>query len=317
VQEIQSTISYLARFGYAQDDGLDIMLISKPDFGSLVEGMLNFKCNFNTLTLQRAAEIAGLNIGRGADPHYAESLHVAWYAKKLRPLMPMKSREIETVAKPRKMAFLAMLAITAGFGYLLFNLSNEYQALNAAQQNAAEVQKMQVLADQIYQEEIKRKEALGIDIKLIQGALGIYKEYDKMTFDPLPMLEAIGSELQGMQVSSMDMAESLSPAEAGVVNYDGTPASNKSIATTLNFTFPGTIEPQVGNEQLDALRKRLTAKLPGYEVKVSKQLADLTYTGEISSETGFTAARRKADDVYTGGIEIIRELKNAGNTGTP
>lgn len=315
VQEIQSTISYLARFGYTQDDGLDIMLIAKPDYGALVEGMLNFRCQFHLLTLQRAAELAGVNVGRDKDPHYSEALHVAWFAKKLRPVMPMNSREMEAIAKPRKIAFYAGLLLTVGLAYLLFNLSSEYQAINAAQKNEAEVKRMQVLADQIYDEEIKRKESLGIDIKLIQSSIAIYKNFDQMTFDPLPAFEAIGAQLKDLRISGLDMNETLVPSTTGAVNANGLAAEDKVIAIKLNFTFSGTVKPQDGNLQLNNFAKRLSQKLPGYSVLVVKQLADLTYTGTVISETGLTAGRRKASDVYTGEIEIKKEIKNAGNTG--
>ncbi len=315
VQEIQSTISYLARFGYTQNDGLDIMMVAKPDYGALVEGMLNIRCQFHLLTLQRAAELAGLNVGRDLDPHYAEALHVAWFAKKLRPSMPMKSREIENISKPRKAAFLAALILTAAMGYFLFNLSIEYQAINAAKQNVAEVQRMQVLADQIYQEEIKRKESLGIDIKLIQSSISIYKNFDQMTFDPLPALEIIGAQLKDLRIDEILIDQSEAPNTTGAVNADGSAANNKAVRIILKFTFPGTTKPQDGNKQLENFNNRLTQKLSGYSVTVLKQLADLTYTGTVVSETGISAERRKASDVYTGEIEIKKEIVNAGNTG--
>ncbi len=315
VQEIQSTISYLARFGYTQDDGLDIVMIAKPDYGALVEGMLNIRCQFHLMTLQRAAELAGLNVGRNLDSHYAEALHVAWFAKKLSPSMPMKSREIETVAKPRKAAFYGALLLTAGLAYLLLNLSSEYQAIHAAKQNAAEVQKMQVLADQIYQEEIKRKESLGIDIKLIQSSIGIYKGFDQMTFDPLPALEVIGAQLKDLRINSFRIDEADIANNNGALNPDGSAAIDKEMTLTLGFTFPGNVKPQDGNLQLSNLGKRLTQSLPGYSVAVTKQLADLTYTGTVVSETGISAERRKASDVYTGEIQIKKEIRHAGNTG--
>lgn len=316
VQEIQSTISYMARFGYAPDDGLDIILVAKPDFGALAESMLNIQCHFTVLTLQHAAELAGVNVGRNQEQYYSEALHLAWHAKKMNPVMPMKSREIESVANPRKGAFFAMLLLTAAFGYLAFNVASEALALNAAKANLIEVQKMQVLADQIYQEELKRKESLGIDIKLIQGSFAIYNEFEKLTFDPLPVLEVVSKVLKELRINSMEMSEVETPS-ANSYNADGSPAGpTKQVTLRLNFEFPGTVRPQDGNAQLQALTRRIVGQLPNYQVRFSKQLADLTYTGELASETGFTAVKRRAEEVYTGEIEIIKDLGNAGNTGT-
>lgn len=317
IQEIQSTISYLARFGYSPEDGLDIMLVSRPDLGSLVESMINVPCNFTSMTVQRAAEIASLNIGKDQDPHFAEALHLAWYVKKPRAVMSMKSREMDTVANPRKAAFFVMLLMTAGLGYLSYNLSNEYKALYAAEANLVEVEKMKVLANQMYDEELKRKESLGIDIKLIQGALSISQEYDRLSFDPLPVLEAVGKNLRELRVDTIVMEQADIAAAPGQVDASGNPtAGGKQVSLKLNFTFPGTIRPQDGNEQISALSKRLASALPGYKVGVSKQLADLTYTGQITNETGFDATKRKAEEVYTGEILIQKDIVNAPGAGT-
>lgn len=318
IQEIQSTISYLARFGYTQEDGLDIMLMGKPDFASLVEGMINFPCYFHSLTVQAAAEAAGVKIDQKLDQYYAETLYIAWFAKKARPVMPMKSKEMDAVANPRKQAFFALLLLTAALGYLSFGLSQELQALNFARANLEEVTKMQSLADQIYDEEIKRKESLGIDIKLIQGSIAISQEFDRQSFDPLPVLEVVGQQLGELRVNTIRMeqqdAMSVIPVDPNVA-IAATQTPEKQVSLIFTFNFPGTIQPQDGNEKIAALRNRISKNLTGYHVRVSKQLADLTFTGIVTNETGITAAKRDAAEVYTGEITIQKEAANASNPG--
>lgn len=319
VQEIQSTISYLGRFGYSQDDGLDIILVCRPDFGDLVGDMINISCNYNTINLQRAAELAGINVGRNLDPHYADPLHVAWAAKKVQPTLPMASREIEAIANPRKAAFFGMLLLTAAFGYLSYNISNEIQAVNSNTLNLVEVNKLKVAADQIYADEIKRKESLGIDVNLIQNSLAVYKDMNAQSFDALPVIQTVGEELRDLHIDTLTVSSDRpagGAADAPIDPNAATATFSKSVSLVAGFIFPGTIRPQDGNKQIANLRDRLAAKLPDYTVQVTKQLADLSYTGEFTNETGLTAQKRSAQDVYTAEITIQRNITNAPSSGT-
>jgi len=310
VQEIQATISYLGRFGYSQNDGLDIILIGKPDLGTLVEDMISIPCHFSSLTLQRAAELAGVSVGRKQEQFYAETLHLAWYAKKTRVALAMKSKEMDAVAVPRKAAFFGMLLLTAGIGYFAFNLSQETVALRGAQKTLEKVNEMNIQAEQMYQDELKRKESLGIDVKLIQGSLGIASEYRALDFDPIPVLEVVGEGLKKLRINGMTMEaklpEPVSPEAAQ--SGGGQMGTFRNVELKLLFEFPGTIKPEKGNEELDQLRRRIAPKLAGYNVSVSKELQDMTYKGSLTDETGLTATKRGASEVYTGEITIRKEI---------
>lgn len=311
VQEIQSTISYLGRFGYQGNDGLDIILVSRPDFGDLVGDLINVQCNFSAVNMQRASDLSGMNTGRNLDPHYADPLHVAWIAKKVQPALVMKSSEVEKIANPRKAAFAALLLLTAALAYFCYYNATEIQALNANTLNLKEVNILKVQAEQIYQDEVKRKESLGINVTLIQSSLDVYKKLDAQSFDALPVIKDIGEELKELQADTFNVTterpNDAAPTDPNVPN----PTFTKAVTMTLKFTFPGTIKPQDGNEQIEKLRSRLALKLPDFTVQVSKQLADLSYTGQFSNETGYTAEERSPDETYTGEITIQRTLTNA------
>ena len=55
----------------------------------------------------------------------------------------------------------------------------------------------------------------------------------------------------------------------------------------LTLSFPPTIDPAVGVKQVNDLSGRLSATLPkGYQVKITKQVADLSYTENTAGEVG-------------------------------
>lgn len=316
VQELLSTTNYLGRFGYSSEDMLDIILIGRPDFGTLVEDMISIPANFSSITLQRAAELVGVKVGRDHDQNFADPLFIAWHAKKPKHVLPMDSKEIKSVSNPRKAAFFGMLLLTLGLGYLAYGISNEVTALTAARSNLEEVNKTKILADQMYNEELRNKESLGIDIKLIQASLAIYEEMDSQSFDSLPVLEKISNELKELRINSISLKrEAASVSQATPENPDAPAVNSNVISMTLGFEFPGTVLPEEGNRQLTELRGRLTGALEGFQVQVSKFLQDTTYLGELSNETGLTAKERKAEEVYTGEILIQKDTTNAPNPG--
>lgn len=318
VQELSSTINYLGRFGYSTEDFLDIILIGRSDFGTMVEDLINVPANFSSITLQRASDLAGVKVGRNHDQNFADPLFIAWHAKKTKHVMPMKSKEMENISNPRKAAFFGMLLMTLGLAYFAYGISNEVTALTSARSNLEEVTKTKILADQMYEEELRNKESLGIDIKLIQASLAIYEEIDKQSFDSLPVLEIVSDELKDLRVKGIAVKqENITTNQATPENPDAQAVNTSRVAMTLKFEFPGTILPEDGNAQLADLRGRLVKVLSGYDVQVSKFLQDTTYLGELSNETGLTAVARKADEIYTGEILIQKDTTtDASSPGT-
>jgi len=54
----------------------------------------------------------------------------------------------------------------------------------------------------------------------------------------------------------------------------------------ITLKFPSTMAPDVGVAQVDALVGRLSQALPAYNVGVARQVADLSYTGNVTGGTG-------------------------------
>src|SRR5690606_5080382 len=91
VMEIKGTMSYLARFGFDSNDGLDIIVIAGNNAAESVSSKIDFDCNLNVLTASEAGKLLGLNLGIQQDQRYADPLHVSWLGKKRVLTLPMKS----------------------------------------------------------------------------------------------------------------------------------------------------------------------------------------------------------------------------------
>jgi hypothetical protein len=314
-QEFQATLSYLSRFGYNPEDGLSVMVIAKPELGDQLESLIDAPCTYHALTVMQAAETMGLRLSRQTEPHYADVLHAAWSGRKFVPDLGLTSRDLKRISGPRRAAAGAMLLMTLALGYFGFAASNEAQAVYQATKNIEVAKDQKKKIDDIYTAELKRKEDMGIDVKLIQGSLLIHDRIEAEKVDLLPLLKIIAEELRNLRIDGFAFSN---PAGAGVTPTAGTTAPGaeavpvRPTSLRLMFSFAGTIQPKDGNKEINDFKERLAAKLPDYEVIFDRKLQDLSYTGALTQETGITATARGADDRYEAEVLIKRIEKVAG-----
>ena len=302
-QEFQATLTYLSRFGYNTEDGLNVIMIGNPALGAQIESMINTPCTYYTMTATQAAGLLGINLGRDADNHYVDPLHAAWAGRKTRPILQLKSRDMERVSQPRKIATAAMVILSLGVGGVGFFASKEAQALYAANKNFQVAQEQRKKIEDIYMDELRRKEEMGIDVKLIQGSISIYNGIKAEKVDPLPMLRVVADELRNLRIDGFDFTNPGVDFVADPTNPTATkPPRNFSMI--LEFSYAGTVKPQDGNAELKEFVDRLAPKLPGFEVGIKKKLQEMSYLGEMTEETGITAASRKSADRYLAEVEI-------------
>lgn len=317
-QEFQATLSYLSRFGYNPDDGLTVMVVAGQELGEKLESLIDAPCVYHSLTVPQAAQLLGIGLGRNADAHYADSLHAAWIGKKFSPDLALTSRDLKRISNPRRAASILMLLTTVAFGCSAFMNSNEAQAIYRATKNLEVAAEQKRKIDAIYAEELKRKESMGIDVKLIQGSIKINDAINAEKVDPLPLLRVIAQELKTLRIDGFEFtnkASSGSSTPAASSGTPGTPPPARDFSLLLEFSFAGTVKPQDGNAEIKQFIDRLAEKLPDYQVAFEKKLQDMSYTGAMTEETGLTATTRDADDRYVSQVKITRKPNDQGAQG--
>lgn len=309
-QEIQATLSYLSRFGYTPEDGLDIITIGESEFLAPVESMITTPCHFTNIPVQVAAAYLGLNVGLQNDPHHADIIHAGWAAKKLTLELPLASKELVSIQQPRRAALAFMLASAVSVASVLgygTDMAMKYYDLNVNLE-IAQADKKKI--DEIHYEELKRKEKMGIDVPLIKGSLAINKSLKAVIVDPLPLLETISKQMQDIRLDKFEFSNQ--GPEVLDKSYTGAAGAARTTTLTLYISFSGTIEPKAGNQEIDKLVERLNESMGsmGYTAEVTKQLQDLTYKGIIKEELGVTGEARKGEDRYKAEILIRRTANN-------
>lgn len=282
-QEFKATMSYLSRFGYQVEDGLDVILISNPASGEILEQMIEEDCNFASMTVAEAARLLGVPVGRQEDQRYADPLHVSWIGRKNKFVLPMKAAQIDQVSKPRQVAMLATLLLLAGAGFLGYQLLDQYSKVSKLHSDIDDGKQRFAQLQVQYQKEVKRKEALGFDVRLVQSSIAVYDRLQKQQIAPLGLFNGIGQALgKDLRVDRVNVARPAPSLLPQILTQGGTPL----FAASLQMTYPSTTDIDKGNQEVRDLRGRLESFLPEHKVEVTKFLKDYEYVEEIVVETG-------------------------------
>ena len=315
-REIQATLSYLSRFGYAPDDGLNIIVIGNKEFADVLDGMISVPSNFDALSPFEASKLLGIKLNFTDGDHFSDALHAAWSGKKITLDIPLTSKEILDISNPRKIASIAMIAMTAALGGVLYMSSIEAQGIYQNARNL-EISKTQLAEiERIYQEEIKRKSALGIDVNAITSSLDIDGRIQKHHVDVLGLVKAVSEELRNLRIDSFEYKNE-GDILAAVPAPGATNTSPRQTTLMLSFSYPGNTNPKEGNEEMKEFVNRLNTRLAsiGYISEVDTPLQNLTYSGEVNREVGLTANLRSLNERYTSKVLIkkVDNVKSPGN----
>lgn len=298
-QEFKATMSYLTRFGFSSDDGLDVIAIGNPESGQALGELIDVTCNFHPLGVDQVARHAGVTLGPQENIRYADPLHVAWAAKKSRMILPMKATEIEAVSGPRQMAMVATLVLFLGAAFQGYQLLDSFQKMQAVSVDLEDTQSKLNLLTADYEAEVAKKEALGFDVKLVQATVELYGDLEKTKLRYMNLVDALGRGLgRDLRMDLLDIeasekaAGSAAPADdVGLVGgaadaENQAPTGDPAYTLSFQMTFPSTTDIDRGNKEVADLRDRLEVLLPEHKVTVEKFLKDYEFVDELVVETG-------------------------------
>jgi hypothetical protein len=313
-KEIQATLSYLARFGYAPEDGLNIIVLGDPEFAQTLDGTIDVASNFVTISPFEAGKALGIKLSHDEAGHFADGLHAAWVGSKIVLDVPLNSKEISDIAGPRKVASVLMLVLVLGLGAVGYLISREAQGIYQDKANL-EVSKQQLAEiEQIYRDEIKRKSDLGIDINTIKSSLDIDARIKRQHIDVLALLDAVSQDLGNLRIDKFEFKNEGDVLWSSPSQTDIPPVRKANLK--LNFSFAGNINPKDGNKEMSDFVDKVNLRIipMGYRAKVEEPLQNLTYSGEIAKEVGLTANLRSLNDRYTSVIliEKVAHVKSPG-----
>jgi len=285
--ELTATMSYLARFGYKETDGLRVIVIANDAAKQHLE-VRNTNSEFNVITATKAAGLLGVRLGREQEGRYADPIHVAYLSKANKFQLPLKSRAIERLSAPRKVASYILLALTAGCLYFGFSAFQSFKESTSLSDRVVVAQQKRQALQEEYDRELEIKKEMGFDFALVSSSLAVFEEMQKQKMKPLPIMREIGRalgtdiHLDNLLIKLDEVEKEADDSEAYAYGQNVEKEKDYYVDMVLSLSFPSSIDPDIGVERINNLRDRLETNLPPeYDVNITRQVADLSYTGNF------------------------------------
>jgi hypothetical protein len=292
MREFKATLTYIARFGYTAEEGLDVMVIcssiDKQFFSDKTLPVTNFQC----LTLTEAlSAIGSKGVGLG-ETNFGDALHAAWAARKRALSVPIVVPSIHRIMVPRMVARLASVALTLLFFALGFFVSGQYSEYGATQQEVSDRTRQKELLEQEYAQESRIFEAYPIKPHVVKSVLAVKQLVDDSTVNIAPTLNLLRAALDNdIRLDSLSFAHDATGmfnAASGLPDRTTITPAQRRGSVTVNFRFGLigglTLEQKV--QRAEGLVKILQEKFPGYDVRIASQFGNISRTGSFAGESG-------------------------------
>lgn len=312
-QEFKSTLSYLLRFGYTQDQSMNIFIVNNS---SEVKEAFASQLDINPGVFVGSANELGHNVGLKVQGYsgdnYGDGLHAAWLSKIRSMKLPVSSGRFLQVQNTRKYigygikAFALFIAL--GIGFSLFKMQ---EIASVKGNTASELERHANLQTELSQSERSIPTiAEGVEYEEIISLLNVYDKLESNGIKSLAMVHAIANtmpknlRLKGLKIEAFSQLAGLGESDATVDFLDPETDAETEESTeetdileqftaqqvnvpyeiTLNIAFP----PYVGLEEaVNAVKqyhKNLSELLVGYEVIIKQQAANLSSSTEFTED---------------------------------
>ena len=297
-QEFKATLGYLSRYGYSADDGTDLMVVAAPDAGEALGRIIDLPCNYHSFTSKEAARLLGMNLGVQESSPLADPLHAAWCGRKTFFILKMDGGNLNGAHQWRQVAAASVLVLLAGTAYLAWDVASGSNALISKQTEISEQKRTLGQVQAEYDEELRRLNEMGYDIKLIRAGVDSFNALEKKRMDTMSLLkrvsDGLGDELRVDKILVRDLAHNVAQKSSfnverlrGVtLGATGQPEVVSDVETTIYMSFPQTLTQKEGRKRVDDLERRLKALMPTSTVWVERNVGSKDYAETTSGEVG-------------------------------
>lgn len=283
MREFKATLTYIARFGYSAEEGLDVIIIcgeiERQFFDQRAMPVSNFQC----LKVGDAlAAIAARGVSLG-ETNFADALHAAWASRKRSLAVPVKVPSIQRIMGPRLVARIGMVVLTLvmlGFFGVSVSAYQDYSRLeDDIKQKGIQKEKLQAE----YEESSKIFNQLPVKPPEMKGMLAVKTLVDGSSINIAPVMHVLRKTLENdIKLSQLTLEHSL----PGDLKSGAPEAKLNTVKVSFKLTITGasTLEQKV--TRMERLETTLRQVLPGYEVKLLKQFGNISRTGKFGGEAG-------------------------------
>ena len=251
-QEVSSTVEYLKRLSYREDEGLDITVISSPE---IIEAIDDTKIGNHSeaklLNPSAAAELLKLSVSNFTDNHFADLISASFFANNSKRVLPLNTelgKKLNTMKMGLKIAKYGTLAISSllvlGMLYCAYlwydSFSQEPQIEQNIKTSRAEAAELKDII------KVPRE-----DLEKIQDTLDVHEKFAIQPQHPLSFVKKLSAvEAQNIIATriSWDSANSFT---------DRLKSDEEKVKMRLEVKFGG--EASDAEKRVESINKYITA----------------------------------------------------------
>ena len=277
IHEFKATLTYITRFGYAADDGLDVIVVcgdaEKKIFDQKTLPVTNFQC----IRIADALAVIGSRGRSLGEINFGDALHAAWASKKMFLAVPIEVPSIQRIMIPRLASRIASVALVFSFLILVglaFSVYSEYVPLK---DSVAQKRSQKVPLDLEYGQEAKKFAALPVKPFIVRKTLAVQELLDDSSINITPTLNVLRNALDD-DIRLEELTVEHSPAAV---------ARNRgSVKIVFRFTFAGRMSEEQKVGRTERVAQTMKQFFPGYDVVISAMFGRISRGGKFESMAG-------------------------------
>lgn len=295
MREFRATLTYISRFGYTAEEGLDVIVIcGDAEKRAFEQEKYLPGTNFRSMKTQEAMMLLGMPGGLSITKNnYSDALYVAWMARKGALDAPMPVPLVQRGVSIRRAVYAGATALVLlSLGLFGFTIS-QYQEYSTIQDDIGQKESQKNLLTQEYEQESKAFEQFPVKPELVRSAISVQKQLEEKTASITPVLNTLKNALDpDVRLSSLsyehqDLQSQAQPASgARPVPAAATSNTKGTARIIMRFTLLGSPVLEQKVARAEQVAEKLKQAFVGYEVTINSQFGRISRTGRFEGKVG-------------------------------
>jgi hypothetical protein len=312
-RELKATLTYISRFGYNNDDGLDVVVVcgdvEKQFFDTKAIPVTNFQC----VNVSEAMRHIGLRSFGMEKSNFADALHAAWASRKGGLKLAVKVPSIQRIMAPRLAARVGSVLMALSILGLMGFTAQGFQQYRSLEEEITGKQNQKAMLDREYEQESKVFDTLAVKPDVVKGALAAKKLLETNSISLRPLLHLLKNTLPSdVTIQNLNIEHSASShlkvADAsnggGLFAAPEDPTDPGKVRINLIYSLPDSLILEQKVLRSEDLVKKLKTAFPGFEITLKKQFGGVEREGSGEGTLGDKQAASSSTMLDVSEVEL-------------
>lgn len=296
-REIRSTLTYISRYGYTPEDGIDVIVVCgdiEKQFFDKNMPVSNFRC----INVSEAMRQIGFRSLGQEKSNFSDAVYAGWIGKKAKLALSMKVPSIHRVQAPRQAARMGSIVLAIMALGCAFMASQAYFDYDAIQQETALKQGQIAILQREYDSEAHVFDGLPAKPEAVKSVLAVKTLLETNTVSLRPILhrlkDTIGGDIHMEELqfnhepgSTLNLSGAV---KGGMFSSYPDPADRGQVTIRFKFGLPEAMPLEQKVKRAEDLAEDLKRAFPGYAVSIIAQFGRIQRGGQFTGDTGASLA---------------------------